>query len=146
MLLAFQEALQEDFVSYQKQVIQNAKVLSNALKEKGYPIISGGTDNHLLLVNVKAKTSLTGKEAETRLGKAFITVNKNTIPNDKEKPFLASGIRLGTPAVTTRGFKEKEMELVADYIDEVLSSKEEETIEKVKSKVLALTAQFPLPY
>lgn len=144
--VAFQEALQEDFVSYQKQVIQNAKVLSNALKEKGYPIISGGTDNHLLLVNVKAKTSLTGKEAETRLGKAFITVNKNTIPNDKEKPFLASGIRLGTPAVTTRGFKEKEMELVADYIDEVLSSKEEETIEKVKSKVLALTAQFPLPY
>ena len=73
-------------------------------------------------------------------------MNKNTIPNDKEKPFLASGIRLGTPAVTTRGFKEKEMELVADYIDEVLSSKEEETIEKVKSKVLALTAQFPLPY
>ena len=144
--VAFQEALQEDFVSYQKQVIQNAKVLCNALKEKGYPIISGGTDNHLLLVNVKAKTSLTGKEAETRLGKAFITVNKNTIPNDKEKPFLASGIRLGTPAVTTRGFKEKEMELVADYIDEVLSSKEEETIEKVKSKVLALTAQFPLPY
>ena len=144
--VAFHEALQEDFITYQKQVILNAKTLSDALMKKGYHVISNGTDNHLLLLDVKSKTGLTGKEAEKLLGKAYITVNKNTIPNDQEKPFLASGIRLGTPAVTTRGFKEKEMEEVASYIDEILMNPSEETIERVKEKVLKLTKKFPLPY
>ena len=144
--VAFYEDLQEDFITYQKQVISNAKTLANALMRKGYHVISNGTDNHLLLLDVKSKTGLNGKEAEKLLGKAYITVNKNTIPNDKEKPFLASGIRLGTPAVTTRGFKEKEMELIADYIDEVLSNPLDEVILKVKDKVIALTDRYPLPY
>lgn len=144
--VAFQEDLQEDFVIYQKQVMKNAKVLSEALMNKGYHVISNGTDNHLLLLDVKSKTGLNGKEAEKLLGKAYITVNKNTIPNDKEKPFLASGIRLGTPALTTRGFKEKEMRLVADLIDEVLSNPTEEIINLVKDKVILLTKSFPLPY
>lgn len=144
--VAFQEDLQEDFITYQKQVMKNAKVLSEALMNKGYHVISNGTDNHLLLLDVKSKTGLNGKEAEKLLGKAYITVNKNTIPNDKEKPFLASGIRLGTPALTTRGFKEKEMRLVADLIDEVLSNPTEEIINLVKDKVILLTKSFPLPY
>ena len=145
--VSFKEALSSSFVEYQKQVIKNASTLAEELKNKGYHIISGGTDNHLLLVDVKSKTGLTGKEAEELLDRVNITVNKNTIPNDKEKPMFASGIRLGSPAMTTRGFKENEMKKVAFFIDEVLSNpNNEEIINRVKEDVIKLTSSFPLPY
>lgn len=145
--VAFKEALGEDFKLYQKQVVLNASCLANCLIKKGYHVISNGTDNHLLLLDVKSKTGLTGKEAEMILDKVFITVNKNTIPNDQEKPFLASGIRLGTPAITTRGFKEDDMETIATLIDDALNHyRDEEVLRKIKDKVIALTKKYPLPY
>jgi glycine hydroxymethyltransferase len=141
---AFKEALSDDFKNYQKQVTINAKVFSEALKKKGYRIVSGGTDNHLFLVDVFSK-GITGKEAEIALDKAGITVNKNTIPFDTQKPLVGSGIRIGTPGVTTRGMKEKQMELIADFIDEVLKNKsDEKVIANVKSKVQKLCKKFPL--
>lgn len=145
--VAFKEALGEDFKLYQKQVVLNASCLANCLIKKGYHVISNGTDNHLLLLDVKSKTGLTGKEAEMILDKVFITVNKNTIPNDQEKPFLASGIRLGTPAITTRGFKEDDMETIATLIDDALNHyRDEEVLRQIKDKVIALTKKYPLPY
>ncbi len=145
--VAFKEALEPEFKKYQEQVIKNASVLADELMKKGYHIISNGTDNHLLLLDVKSKTGLTGKDAEILLDKVNITVNKNTIPNDKEKPFLASGLRLGTPAMTTRGFKETEMKLVAGFIDEVLTHPNDMLIlEKVKKDVIELTSKYPLAY
>ncbi len=145
--VAFKEALSDEFKAYQKQVILNASTLAQELINKGYHVISNGTDNHLLLVDVKSKTGLTGKDAEILLDKVNITVNKNTIPNDQEKPFLASGIRLGTPAVTTRGLKENEMKLIAEFIDQVLCNpNDEKVLTKVKEEVINLTAKYPLPY
>ncbi len=145
--VAFKEALSDEFKAYQKQVILNASILAQELINKGYHVISNGTDNHLLLVDVKSKTGLTGKDAEILLDKVNITVNKNTIPNDQEKPFLASGIRLGTPAVTTRGLKENEMKLIAEFIDQVLCNpNDEKVLTKVKEEVINLTAKYPLPY
>ncbi len=145
--VAFKEALNEDFKLYQQQVIKNANVLAQCFKNKGYHVISNGTDNHLLLLDVKSKTNLTGKEAETLLDSVNITVNKNTIPNDKEKPFLASGIRLGTPALTTRGLNEKDMEIIADLIDLALSNPKNNLIlQEVKTKVINLLEKYPLPY
>ncbi len=145
--VAFKEALSEEFKTYQKQVILNASTLAQELINKGYHVISNGTDNHLLLVDVKSKTGLTGKDAEILLDRVNITVNKNTIPNDQEKPFLASGIRLGTPAVTTRGLKEKDMKLIADFIDQVLCNpNDEKVLAKIKEEVINLTAKYPLPY
>lgn len=145
--VAFGEDLKPEFVEYQKQVIKNANTLANELIKRGYHIVSGGTDNHLLLVDVKSKTGLTGKQAEFILHSVNITCNKNTIPNDQEKPFVTSGIRLGTPAVTTRGFKETEMVQVAEFIDEALrNSDDENKLQEIKEKVLALNAKFPLPY
>ena len=139
----FYEALQPEFKTYQQQVIDNAQVLCNKLKEKGFRIISNGTDNHLLLVDVKSKLGITGKDAETALDKINITVNKNTIPNDTESPMKASGIRLGTPAMTTRGFKENEFSEVANIIDECLSNLDDEEIQtKLKKRVLELTNKF----
>ena len=133
----FYEALQPEFKTYQQQVIDNAQVLCNKLKEKGFRIISNGTDNHLLLVDVKSKLGITGKDAETALDKINITVNKNTIPNDTESPMKASGIRLGTPAMTTRGFKENEFSEVANIIDECLSNlDDEEMIEEDDEEVM----------
>ena len=143
--VAFHEALSEDFVQYQKQVVKNAKVLAEELMALGYPIVSGGTDNHLMLVNVKSKLNITGLAAENLLHRVSITCNKNGVPFDKEKPAYASGIRLGTPAVTTRGFKEKEMKLIAHWIDRALSNKDDEAIlEEINQQVLELTKKYPL--
>lgn len=139
----FYEALQPEFIEYQKQVIKNAKILCNTLKDKGYRIISGDTDNHLLLVDVKSKLGITGKEAEEALDSINITVNKNTIPNDTESPLKTSGIRLGTPAMTTRGFKEKEFVEVGNIIDECLNNLGNEKVQtNLKKRVLELTKKY----
>ncbi|MBI5687428.1 MAG: ribose 5-phosphate isomerase B [Verrucomicrobia bacterium] len=144
--VCFKEAMQPEFKAYQQQIVKNATTLAAALAAKGFRIVSGGTDNHLMLVDLRPK-KLTGKIAQEALDKAGITVNKNMIPFDPEKPMVTSGVRIGTPAVTTRGMKEAEMQLIADYIDEVLLAPENAQVaEQVKNKVKALTARFPLPY
>ncbi len=141
--VAFKEALQPSFKEYQKQIIKNAKMLCGTLQEKGYSVISGGTDNHLFMLDL-SKTELTGKDAEAMLDKAGITVNKNTIPFEQRPPAVASGIRIGTPACTTRGMKEPEMKKIADFIDLALKSKSDEVIlTKIKAEVKDLCAQFP---
>jgi len=143
--VAFKEALEPAFVKYQEQVVKNAKALAKAMQNLGYKIISGGTDNHIVLVNVKDKYGITGKKAEHVLGSVNITCNKNTIPYDQEKPAYGSGIRLGTPAVTTRGFGEKEMEIIASLIDEALQNiNSEEKLMAIKAEVIKLTEAFPL--
>ena len=145
--VAFKEALTEEFVEYQKQVIKNANVLAKTFIELGYHVISNGTDNHLLLLDVKSKTGLNGKQSEELLGSVNITVNKNTIPNDTEKPFLASGVRIGTPAITTRGFKEDDMVIIAKLIDKVLSNPEDlEVLNSVKEEVVLMCEKHPLNY
>ncbi len=141
--VAFKEAMQPEFVEYQKQVMLNAVCLAKNLQEYGFDIVSGGTENHLLLIDLTA-LELTGKEAEKYLGQANITTNKNAVPNDKRSPFVTSGLRIGTPAVTTRGFKEKEVALIAGWINQVLRSPDADTIAKVKSEVLALCEEFPV--
>ena len=139
----FYEALQPEFIAYQKQVIKNAKVLCQTLQEEGFRIVSNGTDNHLLLVDIKGKLGITGKKAETALDKIHITVNKNTIPKDTESPMKTSGIRLGTPAMTTRGFKEPEFITVAKIISKCLSNLDDEKIQKELSKeVIELTKNY----
>ncbi len=142
--VSFKEALQPDFVDYQKQVIKNAQTMARALSDRGYHIVSGGTDTHLMLVDVRSH-KLTGKESEQALEKAGITVNKNMVPFDDQSPFVTSGIRLGTPALTTRGMKENEMEKIAEMIDQVLTNiSSETTLEKIRKEVHALCQQFPL--
>ena len=141
--VALAEAATPAFKTYAAQVIRNAQTLATALLDRGFAIVSGGTDTHLMLVDLRPK-GLTGKEAEQLLDRAGITVNKNTIPGDPQSPFVTSGIRLGTPAVTTRGFTELEMERVAGLIDEVLTRKDEATLTRVKAQVRALTDSFPL--
>jgi glycine hydroxymethyltransferase len=141
--VALNEASQPEFKEYAAQVIKNAQALAAALVERGYAIVSGGTDTHLMLVDLRPK-QLTGKEAEQLLDRAGITVNKNTIPGDPQSPFVTSGIRLGTPAVTTRGFGEVEMTRVAQLIDEVLTKKDDGTLSRVKQDVRELTDAFPL--
>lgn len=142
--VAFGEALQPEYKDYQKQVIKNAKALSKGLVDRGFRIVSGGTDNHLLLVDLRSK-GLTGKEAEKLLVEAEITCNKNGIPNDPEKPWITSGVRLGTPAVTTRGMKEKEMDIIAELIAKVLDDPSNSEIrEEVKKEVKKLGKKFPL--
>lgn len=144
--VCFQEALQPTFVEYQKQIVRNAAALAEGMKQNGFRLISGGTDNHLMLVDVGAK-NLTGKDCQIALDEAGITTNKNTIPFETRSPFQASGVRLGTPAVTTRGMKEQEMAAIADMISEVLMDiKNVDTITKVRQRVRELTARFPLPY
>lgn len=144
--VCFQEALQPNFKTYQEQIIKNARALAEGMKRNGYRLISGGTDNHLMLVDVGAR-GLTGKDCQIVLDEAGITVNKNTIPFETRSPFQASGIRLGTPAVTTRGMKEPEMAAIADMISEVLMDiKHLDTVAKVRQRVFELTARFPLPY
>jgi glycine hydroxymethyltransferase len=141
----FYEALQPDFKSYIKQVINNTNVLACTLQKKGFKIVSGGTDNHLFLLNVKSGCGLTGLEAESLLDEINITVNKNTIPNDDEKPFITSGIRIGGAAMTTRGMKEKEFELIGELIAKALLNHDNKTLLKqIKMQVLELTNQFPL--
>ena len=139
--VCFKEALEPEFVEYQKQIIKNAQALSKGLMDRGVKIVSGGTDNHLMLVDLRGE-DVTGKELEKRLDEAHITCNKNTVPNDPRSPFVTSGVRLGTPAVTTRGLKEEDMDVIAECIALVLKS--EENIEKVKGMVAELTAKYPL--
>lgn len=144
--VAFGEALKPDFKAYQQQVLDNARVLSQTLADSGLRIISGGTDNHLVLVDVFLDgKGITGKEAEAALGDVHITVNKNTIPFDTNKPFVASGIRVGTPALTTRGMKEDEMRAIGSMIAEVIHDPASEDVKtKVKREVAELTARFPM--
>lgn len=142
--VAFKEALQIDFIEYSRQVIHNAQAMSKKLMDLGYDIVSGGTDNHLLLVDLRNR-DLTGKDAEAALEKAGITVNKNMVPNDHQPPTVTSGIRIGTPALTTRGMKENEMREVAFLIDKVLSDIRNETARaRVREQVLDLSQRFPL--
>jgi len=141
--VALGEALTPEFKEYAQQVVKNAQTLAAALVERGYAIVSGGTDTHLMLVDLRPK-NVTGKEAQELLDRASITVNKNTIPGDPQKAFVTSGIRIGTPAVTTRGFTEPEMERVAVLIDDVLTKRDDATITRVKAEVRELTDQFPL--
>ena len=141
----FYEALQPEFKVYQEQVIKNAKVLAKTLENDGLKIISGGTDNHLMLVDVKSTLGIAGKEAEEILDQIHITVNKNTIPNETESPTKTSGIRLGTPAMTTRGLKEKEFEKIGHIIVKALKNKDDKKVlDDLKQEVLDLTNQFPI--
>jgi glycine hydroxymethyltransferase len=142
--VAFKEALEPAFAEYCAQVVRNARALASAMMERGYLIVSGGTDNHLMLVDLRSK-GLTGKVAEQALDKAGITVNKNTVPRETQSPFITSGIRLGTPAVTTRGMKEADMATIAGLIDRVLSAPDDAAVHAaVKADVKALTNAFPL--
>ena len=142
--VAFKEALSPEFKEYQKQVVKNAKAMADALVKGGLRIVSGGTDNHLMLVDLRPK-GVTGKMAEESLEKAGITCNKNAIPNDPEKPFITSGVRLGTPAITARGMKEDEAVKIAEMIIKVLENiNDDEKIAEVKNEVLKLTEKFPL--
>jgi len=144
--VCFREAMRPEFKGYQQQIVKNAQALANALAARGLRIVSGGTDNHLMLVDLRPK-KLTGKIAQESLDKAGITCNKNLIPYDTEKPLVTSGVRLGTPAVTTRRMKEAEMEQIAAFITEVLEKPSDIAVQaRVKDKVRAMTAKFPLPY
>ncbi len=142
--VALKEAMQPEFVQYQKQVIKNAKDLAKGLQARGYEIVSGGTENHLFLVSLINK-NITGKEADAALGNAYITVNKNTVPNDPRSPFVTSGLRIGTPAITTRGFKEPEVNLLATWICDVLDNINDISIqERVRKEVVSLCKKFPV--
>lgn len=139
--VCFKEALQPEFKAYQKQILENAQALANALMDRGVKLVSGGTDNHLMLVDLREE-QVTGKDLEKRLDSAHITCNKNAIPNDPRSPFLTSGVRLGTPAVTTRGMKEEDMDVIAEAISLVI--KDEANVEKAKELVAGLTEKYPL--
>jgi glycine hydroxymethyltransferase len=141
--VAFGEALTDDFKAYARRVVENAKALAQALIDRGFAIVSGGTDTHLMLVDLRPK-NLTGKVAEKTLDQAGITVNKNTIPDDPQSPFVTSGIRLGTPALTTRGMGPGEMERIAELIDRTLTRPDEATLARVREEVEALSSTFPL--
>ncbi len=145
--IAFKEALEPEFKTYQEQVVKNAQAMAQVFLDRGLGIVSGGTQNHLMLVSLLGK-DYTGKDADEALGNAFITVNKNAVPNDPRSPFVTSGLRIGTPAVTTRGFKEAECTELAGWICDVLESLEkgnsEEVIAEVKSKVLDICGRFPV--
>ncbi len=140
--VAFGEALTDEFKEYQKKIVENAKTLAEALVAKGFKLVSGGTDNHLMLVDL-IDTGITGKELEHRLDEVHITLNKNAIPNDPQSPFITSGVRIGTPAVTSRGFGKEEMLKIADYIYDVTFNFEESK-ERVKNEVIALCEKFPI--
>ena len=139
--VCFEEALSDDFKVYQKNIVDNAQALCKGLMSRDIKIVSGGTDNHLMLVDLSG-TETSGKELEKRLDDAHVTANKNTIPNDPRSPFVTSGVRLGTPAVTTRGMKEDDMDKIAEIIAMVIES--EENVEKAKAMVAELTAKYPL--
>jgi len=144
---AFQEALSPEFKEYQKRVIENAAELAFQLKELGFKVVSGGTDNHLILLEVKSLTGLTGKDAEKLLDKVNITTNKNTVPNDTEKPFITSGIRLGSPAITTRGFQKEDMQIIAKCLfDTLMNPEDENVLNEVRKTVKKLTNKYPLNY
>ena len=142
--VCFKEAMGEDFVAYQKQTIKNAQVLANEFIRLGYDVVSGGTDNHLFLLDLVSK-NITGKDADAALGRANITVNKNAVPNDPRSPFVTSGLRIGSPAITRRGFKEEECIQLVDWMSNILTDiNDEAAIERVKKEVLALCANFPV--
>lgn len=142
--VCFKEALLPEFKTYQQQVIKNAQTMASVFMENGYDVVSGGTENHLFLLSL-IKQDITGKEADAALGRAFITVNKNSVPNDPRSPFVTSGLRIGTPAVTTRGFKEDECRQLAGWICEVLANIGDDSVEtKVREQVKALCARFPV--
>ena len=142
--VAFKEALDPSFKEYQTQIIKNCKALENALKSKGFRLVSGGSDNHLLLIDLTSK-NVTGKQAEHALDLAGITVNKNGIPYDKQPPTITSGVRVGTPALTTRGMKEKEMEQIADWMNEVISNiGNESKLNEISKQVKSLCNKFPI--
>jgi len=142
--VAFKEAMTEEFRVYQKQIVKNAKTLSNELMNRGYRIVSGGTDSHMFSIDLRNK-GITGGEVETVLDKVGITVNKNAIPFDPNPPMNPSGIRIGTPTVTTRGMKEEEMKLIAEYIDEAIKNKDDDKIlNEIREKVIGLCKRFPL--
>ncbi|HVY80627.1 MAG TPA: serine hydroxymethyltransferase [Steroidobacteraceae bacterium] len=142
--VAFLEALQPEFRDYQKQVLANARAMAARFMKRGYQVVSGGTDNHLFLLSLVGR-NLTGKDADAALGRAHITVNKNAVPNDPRPPTVTSGLRIGTPASTTRGFKEREIELVADLVADVLDAEgAEAAVEKVRPQVLDLCRRFPV--
>lgn len=138
--VCFKEALEPEFKTYQEQIIKNAQALASRLLELDFNLVSGGTDNHLILIDLRNK-HITGKALETKLDDIGITVNKNAVPFDTEKPSITSGIRIGTPAVTTRGFKEEDMIEIANLIDSVVK---EENLDEVKSRVIALCEKYPL--
>jgi len=143
-LVAFGEALRPSFKLYAKNVVANAKALAETLKSKGFDIVSGGTDTHLMLVDLRAK-GITGKDAEALLGQVHITINKNAIPKDPERPMVTSGIRLGSPAMTTRGFREAEAEKTANLIADLLDNpRDPATADKVRREVATLTERFPV--
>jgi glycine hydroxymethyltransferase len=142
--VAFKEALAPEFKIYQQQVIKNAQVVAETLTQRGLRIVSGGTQSHVMLVDLRPK-GITGKEAEAVLGQAHMTINKNAIPNDPEKPMVTSGVRIGTPAMTTRGFKDEEARFTANLIADVLDNpRDPANIDAVRAKVNALTARFPV--
>ena len=142
--VAFKEALQPEFKAYQQQVLRNAQIMAQTLTERGLRIVSGRTESHVMLVDLRAK-GITGKEAEAVLGRAHMTINKNAIPNDPEKPMVTSGVRIGTPALTTRGFKDDEARLTANLVADVLDHpRDEAALEAVRAQVHALTARFPV--
>jgi glycine hydroxymethyltransferase len=142
--VCFKEALEPAFNEYQRQIVANAKRLATGLSSAGFRLVSGGTDNHLILVDVFSK-GITGKVAEAALGKAGITVNKNAIPFDQNPPMVASGIRVGTPAITSRGMREPEMDRIAEFIAAALASPEDEAaLQRIEKEVEALCRKFPL--
>jgi glycine hydroxymethyltransferase len=142
--VAFKEALAPEFKAYQAQVIKNAQIIADTLTQRGLRIVSGGTHSHVMLVDLRAK-GITGKVAEAALGSAHMTINKNAIPNDPEKPFVTSGVRIGTPAMTTRGFKDEEARATAHLIADVLDNPlDEANLAAVRAKVHALTSRFPV--
>lgn len=142
--VAFQEALQPEFKLYQQQILTNARIMAKIVMERGYKVVSGGTDNHLFLIDLSDK-KITGKDAEAALGNAYITVNKNAVPNDPQSPFITSGLRVGSPAVTTRGFKEKECERLTHWMCDILDDiRNEKKIAQVRQDVLDLCARFPV--
>ena len=142
--VAFKEALSKEFKDYQNQVVSNAKTLADELKKDGFRLVSGGTDNHLVLVDL-TETGITGLEAERVLTKIGVSINKNVIPFDTRRPSIASGIRIGTPAVTTRGIQEDEMVLIAKYISQALSHKDDTSLlKRLREEVMDLCQKFPL--
>lgn len=142
--VAFKEALQPEFKIYQQQILINARAMAEVIRQRGYKIVSGGTDTHLFLVDL-IENKITGKDAEAALGKANITVNKNSVPNDPQSPFVTSGLRIGTPAITTRGFKEVEAKILANWVCDILDNMENAgIIAKIKEQVLEICQQFPV--
>ena len=142
--VCFKEALDPEFKKYIQDVIDNAKLMSKTIMSRGIDVVTGGTENHIILVDLRSK-NITGKDLEKALGSVNITVNKNSVPNDPKSPFVTSGIRLGTPAITTRGFKAKEVELISNWICDVILNMDDETkLNEIKSKVNDLCSKYPV--